>query len=194
MQAASKCASCLSSELQTNLTYSYQPYKARITIPDLDSEDDNDIDDELDWYLRLKPASLDQCPNLICGWLDRKADYPNLFHMAVDYLIIPSMYWYFWMPNITYLVSLATSVDAERAFSACTLAFWMNLSRLVSFNGHCTMQAYCLSWVNWPNVSRMLMQLLLHRGRSHKSTLPMRIVLVLCQGRGHGRMRHRNQV
>ena len=48
MQAASKCASCLSSELQTNLTYSYQPYKARITIPDLDSEDDNDIDDELD--------------------------------------------------------------------------------------------------------------------------------------------------
>ena len=41
--------------------------------------------------------------------------------MAVDYLIIPGMYWYFRMPNITYLVSLATSVDAERAFSACTL-------------------------------------------------------------------------
>lgn len=55
-------------------------------------EDDDDIDDELDRYLREKPASPAQCPNPIRWWLDRKADYPNLSRMAVDYLIIPGMY------------------------------------------------------------------------------------------------------
>ncbi len=56
--------------------------------------DPNDYDDELDQYLKLKPASLAQCPNPICWWLDRKADYPNLYQMALDYLIIPGTFMY----------------------------------------------------------------------------------------------------
>ena len=54
----------------------------------MDSDDDG-YDDELDHYLKMKAVPLDQCPNPIRWWLDRKADYPNLYRMAVDYLIIP---------------------------------------------------------------------------------------------------------
>jgi hypothetical protein len=54
----------------------------------MDSDDD-EYNDELDQYLKMKPAPVDQCPNPIRWWLDRKADYPNLSRMALDYLIIP---------------------------------------------------------------------------------------------------------
>ena len=57
--------------------------------------DDNEYDDELDQYLKLRPASLAQCPNPIHWWLDWTVDYPNLYWMAVDYLIIPGMLMYF---------------------------------------------------------------------------------------------------
>jgi len=59
----------------------------------LDS-DSNNYDDELDQYLKLKPASLAQCLIPICWWLDQKADYPNLCQMAVDYLIVPGTFMY----------------------------------------------------------------------------------------------------
>jgi hypothetical protein len=108
----------------------YQPYKAATIIADPDSEDDDDTDDELDRYLRMKPVSPDQCPNPIRWWLDRTADYPNLSHMAIDYLIIPGMCWRCRKLEITHAVSLATSVDAERAFSACTLVLGKLRTRL----------------------------------------------------------------
>ncbi len=50
---------------------------------ELDSDSDN-YDDKLDQYLKLKPASLAQCPNPFHWWLDRKADY----------LIVPGMFMY----------------------------------------------------------------------------------------------------
>jgi hypothetical protein len=59
----------------------------------MDSEGD-EYDDELDHYLKLKLTSLAQCPNPIRWWLDRKAEYPNLYRMAVDYLIIPGTLMY----------------------------------------------------------------------------------------------------
>ena len=65
----------------------------------LDSNDD-EYNDELDQYLKMKPISLDQCPNPIRWWLDWKADYPNLSRMAVDYLIIPGMLMHCWKAGI----------------------------------------------------------------------------------------------
>jgi hypothetical protein len=54
--------------------------------------DSNDnYEDELEQYLKLKPTSLALCPNPICWWLDRTADYPNLYRMALDYLIVRGM-------------------------------------------------------------------------------------------------------
>jgi hypothetical protein len=54
-------------------------------------DSDDEYDDELDQYLKLRPASPAQCPNPIRWWLDRMVDYPNLYRMAVDYLTIPGM-------------------------------------------------------------------------------------------------------
>src|ERR1700733_7728459 len=67
------------------------------------------------------------CPNPIERWMDHAAVFPNLVRMALNYLIIPGVspphprarrY----MRHLMILfIELATSVDAERAFSACTL-------------------------------------------------------------------------
>jgi len=66
------------------------------------SDDDIDDADELEHYLRMKVVLDSACPN---RWMDHAAIFPNLVRMALNYVIIP-----------------ATSVDAERAFSACTLS------------------------------------------------------------------------
>jgi len=90
---------------------SSNPYKSRTTL--YNSDDDADDEDELDRYLRLKVVLDSACPNPIRWWLDHAAVFPNLMQMALDYIIIP-----------------ATSVDAERAFSACTLALGKLRTRL----------------------------------------------------------------
>ena len=60
----------------------------------VEDEYSDNYDDELDQYLKLKPASLAQCLNPIHWWLDQKANCPNLCWMAVDYLIVPGMFMY----------------------------------------------------------------------------------------------------
>jgi hypothetical protein len=105
------------------LIFSLKPYRLYTTTED---DSDSDDEDELERYLlHVKPVPASACPNPIRWWLDRVADYPNLSKMALNYLIIPGVFFkYFYMltASLSHSTSLATSVEAERAFSACTLA------------------------------------------------------------------------
>ena len=72
------------------LIFSLKPYRLHTTTED-DSDDDDE--DELERYLlHVKPVPASVCPNPIRWWLDRVADYPNLSKMALNYLIIPGVF------------------------------------------------------------------------------------------------------
>lgn len=101
--------------------------------PVADSDDEDDDEDELQRYLRThRRIGVLACPNPIKWWLDREAEYPNLSRMALDYLIIPSTYTRVPIKLLQLIIpsNSGTSVDAERAFSQCTLMLGKLRTRL----------------------------------------------------------------
>jgi hypothetical protein len=70
--------------------------------------------DELNRYLSSDP---EHAVDAVRWWYDRRADYPHLSRMALDYLVIPRM----WLIPLLYkphlILLLATSVGVERTFS-----------------------------------------------------------------------------
>lgn len=73
----------------------WQPYlnsRAGSIAGDESSDDEND-EDEYACFCRIqRPASVLECPNLIKWWLGHQSEYPNLSRMALDYLIILSVF------------------------------------------------------------------------------------------------------
>jgi hypothetical protein len=75
-----------------------------------------ELRDELDRYLGSDPEYV---VDAVLWWHDRRADYPHLSRMAMDYLVIPRKCSYFYFPSQVDFshILLATSVGVERTFS-----------------------------------------------------------------------------
>ena len=72
-----------------------QPYlngRAGSIAGDESSDDENDEDEYARFCRIQRPASVLECPNPIKWWLGRQSEYPNPSRMALDYLIIPSVF------------------------------------------------------------------------------------------------------
>jgi len=88
--------------------------------------------DELDRYLGTDPEMTD---NVLAWWNDRKASFPCLSRMALDYLCIPGNTI---VPHSSHplIQALATSVDVEHAFSQGRLLLPHTRSRLSAQTVH----------------------------------------------------------
>jgi hypothetical protein len=85
------------------------------SLPSLNAPVPKKFLDELEHYLNTDAKAVD---NVLMWWSERQGMYPCLSHMALDYLLIPGMFFIF--PTVKHLFSnllIATSVDIERTFS-----------------------------------------------------------------------------
>jgi hypothetical protein len=82
-------------------------------IPALAEPKRSEKRDELTAFLSTDPEYVD---NVTAWWLSKRAIYPRLSQMALDYLTIPGEYFAFNSCLATEIL-LATSVDVERVFS-----------------------------------------------------------------------------
>ena len=71
--------------IQTS-TSSSKPFNIFYNLP---SPKASDLRDELDRYLSTDPEDIE---NVLAWWHERCGAYPQLSHMALDYLTIPGMF------------------------------------------------------------------------------------------------------
>lgn len=94
---------------------STKPFNPFYNLPSLAPPKPSDLRDELDRYLSTDPESVD---NVLLWWHGKRATFPTLSRMALDYLSIPGVLTSFeslcTCPN---KISSATSTDVERTFS-----------------------------------------------------------------------------
>ena len=57
-------------------------------LPSLSAPSSSELRDELDQYLSTDP---EQVSDVCAWWYERRAAYPRLHHMALDYLTIPGV-------------------------------------------------------------------------------------------------------
>jgi hAT family C-terminal dimerisation region len=112
------------------------------TLPSLNAPKPHELGDELDRYLSIDPEAVE---DVLMWWHGRRAMYPCLSRMALDYLTIPGVF-----PFQCLSVSSnnpfppATSVDVERTFSRGRLVLSHVRSRL---SAQSTWALLCLgSW------------------------------------------------
>jgi hypothetical protein len=88
----------------------------------------SDAHGELDRYLN---TDIEEVRDAVMWWAERKAMYPALSRMALDYLTIPGKQQYSSV-RLLLTVSAATSIDVERLFSRGRLVLSHTRSRLAT--------------------------------------------------------------
>ena len=84
-------------------------------MPSLAAPKAKELRDELARYLSTDP---EQVADVLLWWTERKATYPHLSRMALDYLSIPGTYFVTYITPFKLTVKFtATSTDVERVFS-----------------------------------------------------------------------------
>ena len=86
------------------------------SLPSLSAPEQHELRDELDRYLNTDPEAVG---DVLMWWHKRRAMYPYLSRMALDYLTIPGVFFNSSDTSVSSGVCFlpATSVDVERIFS-----------------------------------------------------------------------------